>query len=98
MKRRAATTGILLWMIMVAPTALCQDDKEPADDGLGTTVIGTQEAPTVLNVVPWKDRKVEVERRGPSSSLLERMLEPLDRDVLSREIEYHNMQQQNAAE
>lgn len=97
MKLVTATIGAL-WMMLMASTALCQEDQEPADDGLGTTVIGSQEAPTVLNVVPWKERKVEVERRGPSSSLLERMLEPLDRDVLSREIEYHNMQQQDLAE
>lgn len=61
----------------------------PQDDG--TTVIGAEEAPTVLNVVPWKDSRVELERDDPSSALLSRVLEPLDREVLQREIQYHQM-------
>ena len=31
------------------------------NQGASTNVIGTQEAPTVLNVVPWKDREVKLE-------------------------------------
>ena len=54
-------------------------------------VIGTQEAPTVLNVVPWKDREVKLEKKDPTSSLLNRVLEPLDQEVLMREIEYHQL-------
>ena len=45
------------------------------NQGASTNVIGTQEAPTVLNVVPWKDREVK----------------PLDQEVLMREIEYHQL-------
>ena len=56
---------------------------------VGTNIIGSQEAPTVLNVVPWKEREVKLERKDPTSSLLDRVLEPLDQDVLLREIEYH---------
>ncbi|MED5239285.1 MAG: hypothetical protein VX379_06895 [Pseudomonadota bacterium] len=56
-----------------------------------TNVIGTQEAPTVLNVVPWKDREVKLEKKDPTSSLLNRVLEPLDQEVLMREIEYHQL-------
>ncbi|WP_245932446.1 hypothetical protein [Isoalcanivorax indicus] len=55
----------------------------------GTNIIGTQEAPTVLNVVPWKDREVRLERKDPTTALLDRVLEPLDQDVLLREIDYH---------
>ena len=61
------------------------------DAGPSTNVIGTQEAPTVLNVVPWKNREVTLEKQDPTSSLLNRVLEPLDQDVLMREIEYHQL-------
>ncbi|MCK0152330.1 hypothetical protein MWU49_01315 [Alcanivorax sp. S6407] len=62
------------------------------NEGTGSTnVIGTQEAPTVLNVVPWKDREVKLEKKDPTSSLLDRVLEPLDQEVLMREIEYHQL-------
>lgn len=63
------------------------DSQETAS----TNVIGTQEAPTVLNVVPWKDREVKLEKKDPTSSLLNRVLEPLDQEVLMREIEYHQL-------
>lgn len=56
-----------------------------------TNVIGTQEAPSVLNVVPWKDKAVRVEKRDPTSFLRDRVLEPLDREVLMREVEYYRM-------
>ena len=62
-----------------------------APSGDGTTIVGAEEAPTVLNVVPWQDSRVEIRRDDPSSALLSRVLEPLDRDVLKREIEYHHM-------
>ncbi|MCH8543131.1 MAG: hypothetical protein LAT61_06150 [Alcanivorax sp.] len=66
-----------------------RDADSSTGAGVGTNIIGSQEAPTVLNVVPWKEREVRLERKDPTSSLLDRVLEPLDQDVLLREIEYH---------
>lgn len=63
------------------------DDKKGTSD-LVTNVVGSQEAPTVLNVVPWKDKEVKIERRSPSTSILNQVLQPLDRDVLMREVQY----------
>jgi len=61
----------------------------------GTTIIGTKEAPNVLNVVPWQDDeftgdpwKIQPE---PTRSVLENSQKPLDKDVLRREIEYFNL-------
>ena len=42
-------------------------------------------------MVPWKDREVKLEKKDPTSSLLNRVLEPLDQEVLMREIEYHQL-------
>ena len=55
---------------------------------LSTNVVGTQEAPTVLNVVPWKDKEVKLEKKNPTSAILNQVLQPLDRDVLKREVQY----------
>lgn len=57
-------------------------------NALTTNVIGSQEAPTVLNVVPWKDKEVKLEKRSPTTSILNQVLQPLDRDVLRREVQY----------
>ncbi len=58
------------------------------DSGLVTNVVGSQEAPTVLNVVPWKDKDVKLEKKNPTTSILNQVLQPLDRDVLKREVQY----------
>lgn len=73
--------------------------EQPATTGgsLTTNIIGSQEAPTVLNVVPWKDKEVKLEKKDPTSSLLNRVLEPLDQEVLMREIEYYRILSQEAS-
>ena len=60
---------------------------------VGTNIIGTQEAPTVLNVVPWKEREVKLEKKDISSSILQGLLQPLDREELLREVEYYGLLQ-----
>ena len=94
MKDRNMVTlaAALLCCATVAGAGQEGPQMEMADpSGDGTTIVGAEEAPTVLNVVPWQDSRVELERDDPSSALLSRVLEPLDRDVLKREIEYHHM-------
>jgi len=59
-----------------------------AADSLSTNVVGSQEAPTVLNVVPWKDKEVKLEKKNPTTNILNNVLQPLDRDVLRREVQY----------
>lgn len=63
-----------------------KDAKKESE--LVTNVVGSQEAPTVLNVVPWKDKDVKIERKTPTTSILNQVLQPLDRDVLMREVQY----------
>ena len=61
----------------------------------GTTIIGTKEAPNVLNVVPWQDDEFTGDpwKIQPEStrSVLESSQKSLDKDVLRREIEYFNL-------
>ncbi len=52
-----------------------------------TDVIGSKEAPGVFNIVPWKDKDTEIPRKQVSTSILRETLQPLDRDVLRREIQ-----------
>lgn len=85
MRLKILSTSLL---VALAGSAYCAEGNE---ETAATNVIGTQEAPTVLNVVPWKDREVKLEKKDPTSSLLNRVLEPLDQEVLMREIEYHQL-------
>lgn len=52
-------------------------------------VIGSKEAPGVFNIVPWKDKASQISKKEISTSILRETLQPLDRDVLLREIEFH---------
>lgn len=63
----------------------------------GTTIIGTKEAPNILNVVPWQANELGVDpwksKPGFESQLLDDSLKPVDRDELRRQVEYFNLLQ-----
>ena len=83
----------LVAMLLVAsgPVIAAEASAPKQSTDLQTNVVGTQEAPSVLNVVPWKDKEVKLEKKDPTSSLLNRVLEPLDQEVLLREVEYYRI-------
>jgi len=55
----------------------------------GTTVIGNRELPKALHIVPWKTANSGDLAGRPLNSLVDQTLEPLDRDVFLREVEYY---------
>lgn len=55
----------------------------------GTTVIGNRELPKALHIVPWKAASSGDLAGRPLNSLVDQTLEPLDRDVFLRELEYY---------
>lgn len=57
-----------------------------------TDVIGSQEAPAVLNIVPWKERPAVAPKKEINTSILRETLQPLDREVLQREIRLYQGQ------
>lgn len=63
----------------------------------GTTIIGTKEAPNVLNVVPWQSKELSKDpwRSTPShqSDVLLDSLKPVDGDELRRQVDYFNLLQ-----
>ncbi len=57
---------------------------------LDTTVItGNRELPKVLYIVPWKRAELGELPAQPFNTLLDEVLEPVDRDVFRREVRYH---------
>lgn len=62
----------------------------------GTRIIGTEESPAVLNVVPWQSRELGGDPASGSRqfrSVLDDALKPVDRGELQREIDYFNLLQ-----
>ncbi|MGI9221851.1 MAG: hypothetical protein ACR2QS_12540 [Woeseiaceae bacterium] len=58
---------------------------------LGTTeVTGNSELPTVLYIVPWQKSDPGDLKGKPVNTLLEEVLEPLDREEFLRQVDYYD--------
>lgn len=75
-------------------TEFPEPDLAPAKPGqvqkatTGTTVIGEQEAPIGLYIMPWRQSQSQAGLDRPAR-LLDEALLPLDLDVFKRQVEYH---------
>lgn len=92
---RSNLASILLIGLLTLVQPAVAETTTAAEEVTGTTIIGTKEAPNVLNVVPWQGKELNADpwdiRPSPAQSVLEDSLQPIDRDVLRREIEYFNL-------
>lgn len=53
-----------------------------------TSITGNRELPKVMVIVPWKRADLGDLEGRPANSLLNEVLEPVDRDVFRRELRY----------
>ncbi len=56
----------------------------------GTAIIGNQELPKVLYIVPWKPSELPDMSEPPLQSLIDDALAPVDREEFRREVLYHD--------
>ncbi|WGL16332.1 hypothetical protein PVT68_16375 [Microbulbifer bruguierae] len=86
----------VLFLLLIASSAGAQDEQKEnkvdtdVKELSGISIIGNKEAPKSLYIVPWKSSEVGVES-GLSSSLLDPRLQPLDKEVFSRELEFYQL-------
>jgi len=72
-----------------------QTDKDPkltsvpGGQALGMSILGNQEAPTSLVIVPWKSS--EVGRATGISPMLDDSRQPVDKEVFMRELTYYEI-------
>ena len=62
-----------------------------------TQITGNQELPKVLYIVPWKRSDLGDLLGRPANSLLDEVLQPVDRDVFRRENRYYDALKPGAA-
>ncbi|RFA30933.1 hypothetical protein CAI21_02855 [Alkalilimnicola ehrlichii] len=67
-------------------SAVHADEERDLD---GMAVIGSEELPKALNIVPWRDAELGQTTAHVRHGLSDNPLEPLDREVFQRELQYH---------
>ncbi|GAB2507786.1 hypothetical protein [Microbulbifer agarilyticus] len=88
----------VLFLLSTGVAASAQEEGESGESKVdnevkelsGISIIGNKEAPKSLYIVPWKSSEVGVES-GLNSSLLDPRLQPLDKEVFSRELEFYQL-------
>lgn len=87
----------LCLILLSAAVAIAQDTEGKADENKdpeakelsGMSIVGNDEAPKSLYIVPWKSSEVGVETS--LNMMLGEEDVPVDRDVFSRQIEFYNV-------
>jgi hypothetical protein len=64
----------------------------------GTAIIGNQELPKVLYIVPWKESELPQLSEPPLESLIDEALTPLDREEFRRQVLYFNALSEHTGE
>jgi len=86
-KTRAAATAAPAAAQPAKPAARKGPDRLQLDT---TDITGNRELPKVLYIVPWKHSDLGDLSGKPVNSLLDEVLQPLDRDVFRRENRYYD--------
>ena len=79
-------------VVVLAAALVCAPCPSVAEQELdlqGMSVFGNRELPKVLYIVPWQKADLGDMGGPPVGSLLDEVLEPLDRDVFRRQLDYY---------
>ncbi len=81
--------NLLLWvLVLLAPVgaAMAGDKGHEAKELSGMSIVGNDEAPKALYIVPWKSSEIGVETS--LSMMLTENAMPVDRDVFMRQLDF----------
>jgi len=77
---------ISIFLILLSSMSIHAEDRVDLE---GTSIIGNRELPKILYIAPWKKPYMS-ELGRPVNSLINEVLSPLERDVMTRTIRYHD--------
>ena len=85
-----------LCLVLLSAVTVVAQDEEPGDakELSGMSIVGNDEAPKSLYIVPWKRSRPELSPL-PMRSLVEERLSPLDMDEFRRRVHYYELTQPN---
>lgn len=84
--------NLLLWLcLLLAPigTAMAEDKEPAAKEMSGMSIVGNDEAPKALYIVPWKSSEIGVETS--LNMMLNDSALPVDRDVFMRQLDFYEI-------
>jgi len=89
----------IVFLIFLPATIAAAADKEKKDDGeakevSGMSIVGNNETPKSLVIVPWKSSEIGQETKL-NSNLLNDGLIPVDKDVFMRELDFYKLGNSN---
>lgn len=86
-------TLCLCLVLLTAAAAAAQDaetaEEQDAKEMSGMSIVGNDEAPKSLYIVPWKSSEIGVETS--LNTLLNEGDVPVDRDVFKRQLEFYRL-------
>ncbi len=74
-----------MMFICVMPLMLHAEDKLDME---GISIVGNSELPKSLYIVPWKSPEQRASAGKPVNSLVNKILEPVERDAFLRRLKY----------
>lgn len=82
---------VIVGVILQAPV-VAQEEKVDSDvkELSGISIIGNQEAPKSLYIIPWQNSEVGV-ASSLQSGLFDDSLRPLDKEVFLRELDFYEL-------
>jgi len=83
---------ILIPLLLLLPAAAVAETEQERRLA-GMAVIGNQELPKSLYIVPWKSAELGEAAPSPSSGMFSEGLTPLDPEVFRREVKYYDAMQ-----
>jgi hypothetical protein len=90
--------NLLVFMLLLSGTvAAAEKDKKEegeAKEVSGMSIVGNNETPKSLVIVPWKSSEIGQETKL-NSNLLNDSLTPVDKDVFMRELEFYKLGNSN---
>jgi hypothetical protein len=81
-------------LLLAAGTALAQKPPADAKSMSGMSILGNQEAPKSLVIVPWKSS--EIGSGIGVSRALDTSIRAVDKDVFMRELKYYEIRSSSA--
>ena len=94
-KKLFVLLNVVLVSLAFSMSVLAKDEKKPKGKAgeakalSGISIVGNEEAPKSLFIVPWKSSEIGVET-GLTSKLLDEKMNVVDKDVFERELDFYS--------